>query len=235
MAWTPDGKEVVFWAGGKIRRADVETREVREIPFHVASSRTVIDAVRFPVDVAPDTFTVKMIRWAQVSPDGGQPAVPGPGQAVARGPPGWQAPARDLAGRPLRVLPVLVARRPRDRLRHLGRPGAGGDPGGLRRRRRAEPQAHPRPGPLRRAGLHPGRRARWSTARPTAASSPARSGRRRPAIYRVATRGAGAPEMVVDHGREPHFGAASDRVFLTGRDGDKTSLFSVAARRARAG
>jgi imidazolonepropionase-like amidohydrolase len=34
--------------------------------------------------------------------------------------------------------------------------------------------------------------------------------------------------MVVDHGREPHFGAASDRVFLTGRDGDDTVLFSVA-------
>ncbi len=70
MSWTPDNSAIVFWAGGKIRRIDVASREVADIPFHVADTRRVEEAVRFPVDVAPDTFDVKMIRWARTSPDG---------------------------------------------------------------------------------------------------------------------------------------------------------------------
>ena len=70
MSWTPDNSAIVFWAGGKIRRIDVASREVADIPFHVADIRRVEEAVRFPVDVAPDTFDVKMVRWARTSPDG---------------------------------------------------------------------------------------------------------------------------------------------------------------------
>ena len=33
MAWTPDNKSLVFWAGGKIRRLDVASRKVSDIPF----------------------------------------------------------------------------------------------------------------------------------------------------------------------------------------------------------
>ena len=36
FAWTPDGKAVVLWAGGKIRRVDVATKRAAEIPFHVS-------------------------------------------------------------------------------------------------------------------------------------------------------------------------------------------------------
>ncbi|HEU5162155.1 MAG TPA: amidohydrolase, partial [Thermoanaerobaculia bacterium] len=35
MAWTPDNRAIVFWSGGKIRRVDVATRAVEEIPFRV--------------------------------------------------------------------------------------------------------------------------------------------------------------------------------------------------------
>ncbi|MFP3940150.1 MAG: amidohydrolase, partial [Thermoanaerobaculia bacterium] len=70
MAWTPDSREVVFWAGGGIHRVDVESGEVREIPFRVQAERTVLEPLRFPVEVAPETFTVRMIRWPAVSPDG---------------------------------------------------------------------------------------------------------------------------------------------------------------------
>lgn len=70
FAWTPDGKSLVFWAGGKIRRVDVATKAASVIPVHVKTSRKVDKALRFPVDVAPDEFDVKMLRWVKLSPDG---------------------------------------------------------------------------------------------------------------------------------------------------------------------
>ncbi|HEX9984440.1 MAG TPA: amidohydrolase family protein [Thermoanaerobaculia bacterium] len=72
MAWTPDNRSLVFWGGGKINRIDVASRQVTNIPFHVASSRRVQEAVRFPIEVAPREFPVRMLRWAEVSPKGNQ-------------------------------------------------------------------------------------------------------------------------------------------------------------------
>lgn len=72
MAWTPDNRSIVFWAGGRIRRVDVASKQVADIPFHVKATRKVFDAVRFPIDVAPDKFDVKMLRWVEVSPNGRQ-------------------------------------------------------------------------------------------------------------------------------------------------------------------
>lgn len=72
MAWTPDNKSIVFWAGGKIKRADVEGSGVRDIPFHIDDTRVVIDAVHPQIDVAPAHFMTQMPRWASVSPDGKQ-------------------------------------------------------------------------------------------------------------------------------------------------------------------
>jgi imidazolonepropionase-like amidohydrolase/Tol biopolymer transport system component len=68
MSWTPDSKSIVFWAGGKIRRIDAASRQVQDIPFHVRSTRTVTAALRFPVQVAPDQFDTKMLRWVEESP-----------------------------------------------------------------------------------------------------------------------------------------------------------------------
>lgn len=70
MAWTPDNRSLVLWAGGKIARVDVASKRVSDIPFRVRGARTVHDALRFPVEVAPDRFDVKMLRWAEVSPAG---------------------------------------------------------------------------------------------------------------------------------------------------------------------
>jgi Tol biopolymer transport system component len=63
MAWTPDARSVVFWAGGKIRRVNADGSGAAEIPFHVQDTRVVIDATHPQVEVAPDTFTTKMPRW----------------------------------------------------------------------------------------------------------------------------------------------------------------------------
>ena len=68
--WTPDSQSIVFWAGGKIRRIDVESREHTVIPVRVRAAKKVAPALRFPVEVAPEEFDVRMLRWAQLSPDG---------------------------------------------------------------------------------------------------------------------------------------------------------------------
>ena len=70
IAWTPDNKSLVFWAGGKLQRIDVASKKVTPIPFRVRGTRTLHEAVRFPQAVAPEKFNVKMLRWVQVSPKG---------------------------------------------------------------------------------------------------------------------------------------------------------------------
>ena len=70
MDWTPDSNSIVFWAGGKIRRVDVDGSGAAEIPFQVSDTRVVIDPPRPEVEVAPATFTTRMPRFASVSPDG---------------------------------------------------------------------------------------------------------------------------------------------------------------------
>ncbi len=70
IAWTPDSGSIVFWAGGKIRRVWIGTKESTVIPARVSAEKKIHPALRFPVQVAPDEFDVKMIRWARMSPDG---------------------------------------------------------------------------------------------------------------------------------------------------------------------
>jgi len=70
FAWTPDSKRIVVWAQGKLWNVDPFKADAREIPFHVKDTRELRKALRFPVNVAPETFDVKLLRWTNVSPDG---------------------------------------------------------------------------------------------------------------------------------------------------------------------
>lgn len=67
--WTPDGRTIVIWAGGKVNSVNVATGAVSQIPFTAKIKQTITDAVRTSRAVAPDTFDVKMLRWVSVSPD----------------------------------------------------------------------------------------------------------------------------------------------------------------------
>ncbi|PRQ07424.1 amidohydrolase family protein [Enhygromyxa salina] len=70
--WTPDSQTLVFWAGGKLHEVGARGGAVADIPFRVEHTRTVSTAARFPVEVAPAQFDVKLLRWPQLSPDGGK-------------------------------------------------------------------------------------------------------------------------------------------------------------------
>ncbi len=68
--WTPDNKSLVFWSKGKFHRLNVKDKKLQTIPVRVKVDKQISEALRFPVNVSPDKFPVKMIRWAQYSPDG---------------------------------------------------------------------------------------------------------------------------------------------------------------------
>jgi imidazolonepropionase-like amidohydrolase len=70
MAWTPDSKQIVYWAGGKLWRLSIADKNAVNIPFHVSDTRTIYPAPKVTIEVSPDEFTTKMVRFASPSPDG---------------------------------------------------------------------------------------------------------------------------------------------------------------------
>lgn len=70
IAWTPDDTAIVAWAKGKIRKIDIASGETQVLEFHIQDQREIRKAVRFPIEVAPEKFPVKMLNWVNQSPDG---------------------------------------------------------------------------------------------------------------------------------------------------------------------
>lgn len=71
FAWTPDDKQIVIWANGKLNRIDVSGANISsEIPFTCSVKQRITDAVRFKQDINPETFRANVIRQAVTSPDG---------------------------------------------------------------------------------------------------------------------------------------------------------------------
>ena len=70
FSWMPDGQSIVIWAKGKIRRISINDGREGIIPFRIKDTRKVAQAVRFPVDVAPEEFDIRMLRWVRTSPNG---------------------------------------------------------------------------------------------------------------------------------------------------------------------
>ncbi|WP_460925486.1 amidohydrolase family protein [Pontibacter brevis] len=73
FSWTPDNKNIVFWADGKINKVDVATKQVSNIPFEATATHQITDAVRYDhskTGVSPKQFEAKAIRHAETSPDG---------------------------------------------------------------------------------------------------------------------------------------------------------------------
>ena len=70
FSWMPNNKELVFWSNGKIKRANIETTEVKEIPFEVNAKIDIAETVRSKQQVYAEKFSPKVIRHATTSPDG---------------------------------------------------------------------------------------------------------------------------------------------------------------------
>ncbi|HIG66838.1 MAG TPA: amidohydrolase [Porticoccaceae bacterium] len=69
--WTPDSQYIVYWTAGKFHKLKIDSLDVSVIPMHIKIEKQVQQSPRYAVDVAPDTFDIKMIRWASMSPTKG--------------------------------------------------------------------------------------------------------------------------------------------------------------------
>ena len=225
MDWTADSREIVLWSGGKIRRVPVGGGAARDIAFRVADDRVVAASLHPQVQVAPDTFETKMVRWAQASPDGSSIVFESLGklwvkQASGGAPrrltretvasleawPSWSRDGRTIA---------FVSWTDRD----LGRIMTVGARGGAARAVTTEPghYASPRFSPDGRtiafeAGTGGGLTAdRWN---------------RDSGSYIVPASG-GRPRLVERGTSGPQFGSSNDRLFMSLRADDKLQLVSV--------
>jgi imidazolonepropionase-like amidohydrolase/Tol biopolymer transport system component len=69
--WLPDSSAIIVTAGGKLVRI-AAGGDVTPIPFRARTTHQVHEALRFPRKAHDDVVSARMIRWAQLSPDGGE-------------------------------------------------------------------------------------------------------------------------------------------------------------------
>lgn len=79
-SWARDGRSIVLWQGGKIRRVDVATGRVETIPFSARVRRTISEMAYRPFRIEDGPFEARFLRWHTASPDGKRLAF----QAVGR-------------------------------------------------------------------------------------------------------------------------------------------------------
>ena len=65
MAYGPDSRWLVYWSAGTLHRVDIASGKRNAIPFHVQATRRLLKPVRYPVEVAPNDFPVRLQRWTQ--------------------------------------------------------------------------------------------------------------------------------------------------------------------------
>lgn len=224
IAWTPDDRALVFWAGGKLRRVGADGSGAGVIPFHVADTRVIVDAKHPVVEVSPERVVTRMPRWASVSPDGRQvvfetlgklwvkPLAGGEARRLTRGSDElelWPSWSRD--GRSIVFIGWTDAG-----LGQVKTVGAtGGSPrtvttvAGHYRRPRFSPDA-------KTIVFEQGQGGDLTAGRGNAGMG----------AYRVAAAG-GAPVRIARDAAGPQFGADPDRVFLMKTEKDKRQLVST--------
>jgi len=224
ISWTPDNRSIVFWAGGEIRRVDVASGEVSTIPFHVADTRRVQEAVRFPVEVAPEQFDVRMLRWAETSPDGSKVVFEALGHLWIRDLPTGAARRLTRQNDHFELYPswsrdgrsIVYTTWDDEALGSIRVVSASGGEGRV---------ITDRPGHYLEPTFSPdGRTIAYRTASDGYLRTALWS--REPGIYVIPARG-GAPRFVTDEGVTPQWGAEGDRIFFTGRDGSNRAFKSV--------
>ncbi|RYZ34468.1 MAG: amidohydrolase, partial [Myxococcaceae bacterium] len=212
MAWTPDNKALVFWAGGKLHRVDVATKKVSPIPFHVKGTRTVFQPVRSSRAVAPERFNVKMLRWMQVSPDGKRVVYQALGRLYVKELPSGTPRRLTRQNEHLEFFPsfsrdgrsIVYTTWDDDRLGAVRIVAATGGEGRV---------VTAQPGYFVEPALSPD--GKWVVYRATGDGylMPG-TWSRETGLFAVASAGGGVSRKLTRAGEQPHFGAKSDRVYF---------------------
>ncbi|WP_114521846.1 amidohydrolase family protein [Altererythrobacter sp. ZODW24] len=224
MDWTPDSRSIVFWAGGKIRRIDASSGAANEIPFSIDDTRDVAEAPHPVIPVHVDQVDVSMARFPATSPDGKTVVFESLGKLYLM-PSGGGTPRRLTASGTGRELHPSWSR-DGSRIAYVDWTDAG-------------------LGQIRTVGAN-GRGARTITRQPGHYANPhfspdgklivfekgsggyltAPEYSENPGTYRIAASG-GEPVLLSRSLSDPHFGAKSDRVYMTGYDGGAQQLVST--------
>ena len=219
FAWTPDGKSIVAWAKGKIRRIDVENGKAQVIPFHINDTRQVTEALRFPIEVAPDEFDVKVLRNVVTSPDGSQVAYQALGHIYVRNLPDGNPERLTAQSDHFEFMPSFSADG-----KHIVYVTWNDDRLGEIRIASAEPGSSgatltQQPGHYRNPVMSPdGKTIVFEKARGGSVVSPLWSHER--GIFQLPVDG-GEATLVTKQGRRPSFGSDSNRIFFLKSHGDK--------------
>ena len=70
FAWTPDSDSIVFWAGGKLHRINIDSKAVAGIEFTAEVSQTIAKTLKASPKLDVDEVVSMMLRDFATSPDG---------------------------------------------------------------------------------------------------------------------------------------------------------------------
>lgn len=224
MDWSPDSKNIYFWAGGKIRRVDWASGAVTEVPFRISDTRGVIDPPRPAIEVAPAQFQTSMPRGVSTSPDGRSVVFETMGKLWTKPASGGSAKRLTSASTEMEAYPsysrdgksiVYVAWTDKGlgEIRIVG--ASGGSPRKITQQ--AGHYARPRFSP-------DGKTIVFEKGQGGGLTSPLMSDA--PGVYRIASTGGAATRIATGVGN-PQFGSSNDRVFLTEPGQNKRQLVST--------
>jgi imidazolonepropionase-like amidohydrolase/Tol biopolymer transport system component len=224
MAWTPDSKSVVYWAGGKLRRIGAAGGESTVIPFRIDDTRAIADAPHPQVAVSPDSFTTKMIKFATMAPSGGQIVFESMGKLWTKDAGSGQPRRLTRETDALELWPAFSRDRSKLAWVRWTDQGLGqimvGNANGSGARAVTTVQGHYAVPQFSPDGRHLvfEKRSGGDMLSPDYSEETG--------IYRVAVSG-GEPELITRGNRAPQYGAANDRIFMLGQEKGKLQLLST--------
>jgi imidazolonepropionase-like amidohydrolase/Tol biopolymer transport system component len=228
FAWTPDARQLIVWAQGKLWRVQASDGKAAEIPFHVKHTREVRDALRVKQTVAPDQFEVRQLRHVQVAPDGRFVVYSALGHLWRRSLTDESQPAQRLTrqGEHFEFQPSLS----RDGKRVVYVSWDDRQMGRVRVRELAtgrETIVTPEPGKYLTPRFSPdGRQVVYVKSRGSVLLSPWHG--LETGVYIASADGSGSPRRISRDGDTPQYGAKNDEVFIT----RTASISEVEVRRA---
>ncbi|MEL7728032.1 amidohydrolase family protein [Citromicrobium bathyomarinum] len=224
MDWTPDSRSIVFWVGGKIRRVDADGSNARVIPFTIDDTRGVARAPHPVIPVEQATVEVTMPRFAEVSPDGRTVVFESLGRLYTMPAGGGAMRRLTNADDGMELYPswsrdgsrIVYVRWTDSGLGQIRAVGANG---------RGDRAITTRPGHYSRPVFSPdGSTIVFERGSGGYLTAPEYSDD--PGVYRIPASG-GTQTLVTRSMGDPHFGASSDRIFMTGSDGGAQQLVST--------
>lgn len=223
MAWTPDSKEIVFWADGKIKKLNIASSKAKNIEFHVKTQKKIQTALKFDQELPQESFDVKMLRNVQISPNGKQVVFEAMGHIYTRALPDGKPKRLTKEKSKFEFYPsfsrdgkkiVYIAWDDQDlaQIKVVSSRGGKGKTVSKEPGKYVEPTFSPDGKTIVYRKIAGGfiTDPKWGL---------------NPGVYAMSAKG-GKPTLVTDYGVQPHFGISNDRIYVI-RGGEMPSIARV--------